>query len=47
MAAVGIVFKFFKETYAKMTDFKADWDKLTEQDKADLEKGIADGTLTY
>jgi hypothetical protein len=31
----------------KLASFKADWSKLTDQDKADLKAGIGDGTLTY
>lgn len=43
------VFKFFSEGYPeyKMTKFRADWALLTDQDKADLKNGIADGTLNY
>lgn len=33
--------------YAKLADFSADWKKLTEQDKADIRKGLADGTFNY
>jgi len=33
--------------YEKLADFARDWRQLTEQDKADIKKGITDGTLTY
>lgn len=49
MAGTGIaaVWQYFKDTYPNMAAFKADWERLTEQDKADLRTGISDGTLTY
>jgi hypothetical protein len=33
--------------YKKLSDFRADWNNLTEQDKTELKKGIGNGTLTY
>jgi hypothetical protein len=50
--SIGAVRKFFgnsRETggYPGVTEFKADWDKLTPQDKADLSNGTQDGTLNY
>lgn len=31
----------------KLTQFRADWAELSDKDKADLKRGIGDGTLTY
>lgn len=30
-----------------LTTFRAEWAKLTDEDKNQLEKGIKDGTFTY
>lgn len=37
-APTGIseVYKLFKDGYPNLTAFKADWDQLTEDDKAEL-----------
>lgn len=50
--SIGAVRKFFgnnRETggYPGVSEFKADWDKLTPRDKTDLSNGIQDGTLNY
>lgn len=44
---IAAVWQYFKDTYPSMAAFKADWERLTEQDKQDLRSGIVDGTLTY
>ena len=31
----------------KAGEFRAEWSKMTETDKAQLKAGITDGTLTY
>lgn len=31
----------------KLSEFKKEWEKMTETDKEQLKKGIGDGTLTY
>lgn len=33
--------------YTKLTEFKADWEKLTDKDKAEIKAGLADGTYNY
>lgn len=33
--------------YKKLSDFRADWNLLSDQDKSELKKGIGNGTLTY
>lgn len=33
--------------YESITAFAPDWKALTEEDKAQLRKGIGDGSLTY
>jgi hypothetical protein len=33
--------------YVKLADFSVDWKKLTDQDKADIRKGLSDGTFNY
>jgi hypothetical protein len=30
-----------------MAKFRQDWSRLSEADKADIRKGMEDGTLTY
>lgn len=30
-----------------LSDFSKEWRKLTPEDKEDLKKGVADGTMTY
>lgn len=30
-----------------VSQFKSEWSKLTDQDKANLKAGIGDGSLTY
>ena len=41
MAAIA---KFFA---IPLGQFRAEWADLSEQDKADLKKGMSDGTYTY
>lgn len=31
----------------KVTEFRAEWARLTDRDKEQLKRGVADGTLTY
>lgn len=31
----------------KPTEFRKEWAELSETDKEDLKKGVADGSLTY
>lgn len=33
--------------YTKLADFKADWEKLTDADKAQIKAGLSDGTFSY
>jgi hypothetical protein len=33
--------------FASLQDFKAEWSELSEKDRTDLRKGIADGSMTY
>lgn len=42
--AVADMLRMPDETLKQFTD---GWKRLTDQDKADLKQGIADGTLTY
>lgn len=35
-----------KDRY-RISDFRADWSRLSDQDKADLKQGLQDGTFTY
>ena len=44
---IAAVWQYFKDTYPNMAAFKKDWERLSEQDKADLREGITNGTLTY
>lgn len=48
-SGIGGVMKFFgRKPGQSLSDFKKEeWDKLTDQDKADLAQGIGDGTFTY
>lgn len=49
-ATMSDVFNYFsdgKTNDYKMSQFRTDWAGLTDQDKADLKRGIGDGTLTY
>lgn len=46
-ATIGDVCKFFEYPEGDMKSFRTDWASLTDQDKADLKKGIGDGTLDY
>jgi len=44
------VFNFLSDNKSngyKLTDFRSEWVKLTDQDKVDLKKGVGDGTLNY
>jgi hypothetical protein len=44
------VFHYFSENKTndyRLANFKADWSKLTDQDKADLKQGIGDRTFNY
>lgn len=47
MAAVTIndVRKYFE--FQTAANFAAEWRKLTDKDKAEIKKGLEDGTLTY
>ena len=38
---------YLKTTYRTMSDFRADWARLTDADKADFKRGFDNGTLTY
>jgi hypothetical protein len=38
------VMKFFG---MKVTEFKRDWAAMSDKDKSDLKRGIADGSLNY
>ena len=33
--------------YAKLTEFKKDWEKLDDDSRLQLRAGIGNGTLTY
>jgi hypothetical protein len=46
-ATLNQVFQFFKSPTYNMTQFSKDWKALPEKDRADLKKGIGDGTLDY
>lgn len=43
------VFKFLSDGYPeyKMVHFRADWQKLTDEDKEQLKTGIENGTFDY
>jgi len=41
------VFQFFKTDGYGMAEFKADWQTLTQEEKAQLRAGIEEDTLTY
>jgi len=43
-AGMAEICKFFG---MKLPQFRAEWSKLSDQDKADLKKGIGNGSLTY
>ncbi len=45
MATMVDVMRFFG--YENAAQFRKDWAQLSDQDKADLKAGIADGSLTY
>jgi hypothetical protein len=58
MPATGIskIWAFFNSSFrdrpndilgAGLSAFKAEWDAMPEKDKADIRKGIEDGSLTY
>lgn len=44
---VGIVYKFFKDGYTNLSEFKKDWDALSQESKDQLAEGIENGSLTY
>ncbi len=49
-ASLAEIYDYFsdnKQNDYKMGQFRDEWKKLTDQDKADLKKGIGDRTLTY
>lgn len=49
-ANMSDIFKYFSDNKTNsytMSDFRADWAKLTDQDKADLKQGLSDGSLNY
>ena len=47
-ANMAEVFRYFAQgTDYKMSQFRTDWADLTDKDKADLRKGIGNGTLNY
>lgn len=33
--------------YKTIKDFRADWEALTDQDKAQIKAGLSDGTFNY
>ncbi len=41
---MSAVMKFFN---MKPSEFRKEWERLTEIDKEHLRSGVADGTLTY
>jgi len=41
------VFKFFQSDGYGMSEFKADWQRLSLEEKAALRSGIENGSLTY
>jgi hypothetical protein len=58
MAPTGIskVWTFFRSSFTDrpnpesgsgLTAFKAEWDAMSEKDRADIRKGIDDDSLTY
>lgn len=49
-ANLAEVYNYFADTYkgrGGMKQFREDWNELTDNDKADLKKGIGDGTFNY
>lgn len=48
MTNMSDVYKYFADgTDYKMVEFRTDWGKLSDKDKADLKAGLEDGTLNY
>jgi hypothetical protein len=43
------VFKFFSDGHPdyKMARFRTEWAELSDEDKANLKNGIADGSFNY
>lgn len=44
------VFNFFSDNKTNgytLTQFRKDWEQLSDQDKEDLKTGVENGTLTY
>lgn len=42
--------KFFESggtKWASLKDFRADWEQLTEKDRAEIKAGLDDGTYNY
>jgi hypothetical protein len=47
-SGVGLTVKFFgKLQNQTLAEFKAEWDALGDANKAQLVRGLSDGTLTY
>lgn len=52
---ISKIWAFFKSSFTDrpsdkgtgLTAFKAEWDDLPENDKADIRKGVENGSLTY
>jgi hypothetical protein len=44
-----VVFKFFSDGDAsyKMAKFRAEWNELTDEEKAQLKTGVVDGSFNY
>jgi hypothetical protein len=46
-ATMGQVYNAVKTDGYRLADFRDEWAGLSDQDKAQLRQGVADGTLTY
>lgn len=46
-ATLKTVADYFKQSGETLKDFRDQWERLTDQDKADLKQGLGDGSLSY
>jgi hypothetical protein len=47
-SGIGLAMKYFGKTYNQtLSQFRDDFNRLTDESKAELAAGLSDGTLTY
>jgi hypothetical protein len=46
-ATLKVIADYFKLPGETLKDFRDQWERLSDKDKADLKNGLGDGTLNY